>query len=859
MIYYSKNPSFKLSKNQVGSKAYNLMLLNDNGFPVPTFGVIPYDMLENANDQNNEAITNFIEKLSETKNYAVRSSACNEDSTKLSYAGQYTTYLKKTDIYEHIYKVAHSARSKVINAYESKMGNEAVDHISVIIQQMVDSDISGVGFSMHPVSHDPNTKVINALYGLGEGLVSGRYNADSFEITEGEIHATVVNKPLQISGNYKTGHGLKETDVAVRFQTMPSMTDEQIMEVANMLDNCCRIFKSPQDIEFSYCGGKLYLLQSRPITGIEAISDARATNKIIWDNSNIIESYPGVTTPLTFSFISRSYELAYKNFSLFLGLSPSLISKNEHVFKNTLGFINGRVYYNLKTWYHMLAMLPGYSVNARFMETMMGVKEKFDVPDDMIMSKQKARWRVLASSAKILWRHARLQKERTSFRTLVGNTIANYKKIKYDEKDVHEVISLYLKFESELLDNWKAPLLNDLFAMIWFGILKKEIASLSPADVKNLHNDLLCGSSDIISTQPIYRSMDIAKKIEATPLYQKLFMETDDDFIYHLIQKDKQYEELKIIIDAYIEDFGERCIGELKLETKSYKSKPQKFIQLLKSYISAKCSINDLHNDASIRANAEATLSILLKGNPLRKWWVKYVLAKTRDMVSARENLRYERSRAFGIVRELFTQIGIKMAALNVIESSDDIFYLTREEIVAYNEGRSIDQNLKQLIAVRIKENDYYKSLPHHAERITSHGFVYKDNHLYQSTEKVKVIDVLYGIGCSPGIVRAKVRKVESPDEVKNLNGEILVTHSTDPGWVVLFPSAAAIIVERGSLLSHSAIVSREMGKPCIVGVSGLMQQLSSGDVVEIDGSAGTIYVISKALNSIENSVTKES
>lgn len=138
------------------------------------------------------------------------------------------------------------------------------------------------------------------------------------------------------------------------------------------------------------------------------------------------------------------------------------------------------------------------------------------------------------------------------------------------------------------------------------------------------------------------------------------------------------------------------------------------------------------------------------------------------------------------------------------------------------------------------------------AERITSSGLVYQENNFSSDPLVEESKDILKGVGCSPGIVRSKARVVLHPEETEGLNSEILVTHSTDPGWVVLFPSAAAIIVERGSLLSHSAIVSREMGKPCIVGVTGLLKQICTGDELEINGSTGVIRILER------NSKTKK-
>ena len=130
------------------------------------------------------------------------------------------------------------------------------------------------------------------------------------------------------------------------------------------------------------------------------------------------------------------------------------------------------------------------------------------------------------------------------------------------------------------------------------------------------------------------------------------------------------------------------------------------------------------------------------------------------------------------------------------------------------------------------------------AERFATYGPVYHGNDFFSNSKMEIPEGDLKGIGCSPGIVRGKVRVVMNPNETHALNGEILVTPSTDPGWVTLFTSASGIIVERGSLLSHSAIVSREMGKPCIVAVTGLLKTLKTGDQIEMNGSTGTIRLI---------------
>ncbi len=140
------------------------------------------------------------------------------------------------------------------------------------------------------------------------------------------------------------------------------------------------------------------------------------------------------------------------------------------------------------------------------------------------------------------------------------------------------------------------------------------------------------------------------------------------------------------------------------------------------------------------------------------------------------------------------------------------------------------------------KEFEDYQKLAVPSERFASYGLPYHATDFF-SKKKIENIEgkTLKGIGCCHGIVRGKVQVVNNPDELESLNGNILVTTSTDPGWVVLFPTASAILVERGSVLSHSAIVSREMGIPCIVGLSGLLQFLKTGDEIEMDGSTGEV------------------
>lgn len=852
----------------IGGKARNLYRLKEIGMNVPKWIVIPQETFadlipQTIKTESAESIAAFIRNYSIPDSFidrivscfqpdtffAVRSSAPEEDGAEFSFAGMFESFLfvTKETLAEKIKLVWCSAFSERVTRYRINNQLNASAGISVIVQEMIHADSAGVAFGINPVNGDRKSRLISAVYGLGEGLVSGELNADHFTIKDNKIEAQLALKTERIVYDTQNKRGIRKVKVDEAKQQNACLTTDQIYTLIEIVNKCGKAYGKPQDIEFAVKHNTIYLLQSRPITNLSGIPD-KQSDYILWDNSNIIESYPGVTTPLTFSFISKSYEGAYKLFVAYMGVDKKVIKEQEHVFSNTLGLINGRVYYNLKTWYHMLAMLPGYSINARFMEKMMGVKERFDVPSTYALSKSAAWWRVVRMVFKMYIRFITLPGKREAFMQLLQTTISTYKKIKYEEKNINELIQLYLDFEKKLLNEWKAPLLNDFFAMIWFGLLQKRCEKYHISKNPNIHNDLLCGSNDIISVQPIHRTVAIAVMVSEDEELKQLFSSHNEQTVWNILSNNRgeKHVSLKREIEQYIEDFGERCIGELKLETISYTQDPSRFIKIIQSYVNNTITTQTIAGKAEeeIRKKAEQELNNALKGKPLKKWRLKQTLKKARILVSSRENLRYERTRAFGIVREIFSELGKKLYAESLIGHPRDIFFLSIEEILAYVEGRSINKNINALIELRKIEFKTFEQQQTPSERFASYGPVYHANDFFDTGKmEIKTGD-LKGIGCCPGIVRGNVKVILDPNEVTSLQGEILVTSSTDPGWVSLFPGASAILVERGSLLSHSAIVSREMGKPCIVSITGLLRTLKTGDVIEMDGSTGIIKII---------------
>ncbi len=856
---------------EVGGKATHLFHLFRLGLNVPEFIVLPQAFLQTQIHKNHHlakdreeldvsfpsliipenVINQVIDALPHSAYYAVRSSAQDEDNTEFSFAGQYKSFLfvTKQNLAEKIVQVWESAFAPGINEYRKMHHLSDVSGLSVIVQVMIPADAAGVAFGLNPVNNNGDEKIINAVFGVGEGLVSGEYDADTFVVSKNNIDFKPAKKLTKLVLNQSTKAGIKTIPVPEEEQLLPALNEKHIYELVQVLDKLYEVFGQPQDIEFAVYNDELFILQTRPITTtLEKQSDK--TNYTVWDNSNIIESYPGVTTPLTFSFIKNSYEQAYKLFCSYLGVSEKVIKENEHVFKNTLGLLQGRVYYNLKSWYHMLAMLPGYSINARFMEKMMGVTEQFDIPESYKLSTTKAFISISKMLLNMYRRFLGLPEKRKTFVQLTNTVIDEYKQINFEEKTVPELLVLYKKFEKTLLQEWKAPLLNDFYAMIYYGMLQKRCIKYQVSDNPNIHNDLLCGSSDIISTEPIHRSITMATFISKDEALRKIFTENDGQEIWHHLQtaEDEKSRKLKKEIEDYLFDFGERCMGELKLETISYSQEPWRFVHVLKAYVETginAASVSDQVED-TIRKKAESEVAASLKNKPWKRYQLKKTLNKTRELVSARENLRYQRTRAFGIVRKIFFHIGQRLYSNGLLNEARDVFYLTIEDIISFAEGTSVDQDIKNLALLRKKNFEAYATQPAPANRLTTYGMVYHQNNFFEEEKPENLKGDLQGIGCCPGRIKGKVVVVKDPQNISSLNGEILVASSTDPGWVILFAGAAGVITERGSVLSHSAIVCREIGKPCIVGIPGLLDNLQSGDEVEMDGSTGAVKIINR-------------
>ena len=778
----------------LGSKIENLIKLKEHNFNVPNFFILKHeDVIKTKiptyelTNKTNEELLVISNKLKEeieqsielkytnelnTKYYAVRSSSSLEDGDLTSFAGQFDTYLnvEEKDLNTKIIECFKSLYN--INVLEyMKTNNLDLSNLkmNVIVQEMINPDISGVLFTSNPQGII-NESVISVSYGLGENVV-----ADKGEITT--YYYNLTDKLYYYDG-------IKNI-----------LNKEQIEELINISEELKKELGSYLDIEFSILNNTIYLLQTRKITTIDD------TNLLILDNSNIVESYPGISLPLTCSFVNNVYSGVFKSLCFRVLKNKKEVEQINDVFNNMVGNVNGRVYYKISNWYTLLNQLPLSNKIIPIWEEMLGIKNYKNNNDTLKMSFTK-KLRVYKNSIiEILKTPKNMEKLNQEFITINDKFYDKYN----SNLTPQELKNIYDEIKIKLLSVWDVTLLNDLYAFLFTGLVKKRIKD------DNLANKYISGISNIESLKPIKEMINIA---------------------YNYEFNSNEYKTKK---EEYIKVYGDRHLEELKLESETFRTNPNLFDKKIIEYQSDKTKLEEMYN------NINKSNDIKIKEGII----TKYLIKKCMLGIKNREISRLNRSRIYGIVREIYLSFGKYYYESKCINEVNDIFYLKEEEIF-----NNIDK-LKDLTNLVSERKDKYKSfysLPAYTRLIFTNNEFDKLSKNITYQEELINQDKLYGTPCSSGIVEGEVLVVDNINDIGDVKDKILITKMTDPGWVFLLATAKGVISEKGSLLSHTAIISRELKIPAIVGVPNLLKTIKSKDIIKMDATTGEIIIIKRGV-----------
>lgn len=750
-----------------GSKADNLIKLRDAGINVPAFTII------SARDdvEPSEKLT-FVSEGSASL-YAVRSSCNLEDGAGSSFAGQFDTYLnvRPEDVPSKIKLCRESMYSDNVKKYMEyhHLSDEDLK-MCVIVQEMADADKAGVLFTSNPQGI-LNESVISVARGLGEGVVSGSSDA--------------------------TTYYYNNTDKVYYYEGREDLLSES--EIDRLIDTSVKIKEilgEYLDIEYAFAGDRLYILQARPITTISGASP------LILDNSNIVESYPGLSLPLTVSFVHMVYSGVFRGVSRRVLKNDKELNKHTEVFGNMVGNANGRMYYKISNWYTVLKFLPFSKKIIPVWQEMLGVKNKGYDNSDVELSPFVRFMTYVNSFYELISvpRHMRsLEKKFTETNRYFYERYS-------PESSPSELIGLFGEIREKLLDIWDVTLLNDTYSFVFTALVKNRLKKKNADDA--YINRYISGISNIESMKPIKALIELAYRYdEYSP------------------------EDLKRKKEEYIRDYGDRNLEELKLESRTFRSHPYLLDERISEYRKDPEKLKETYDGLG------RSEDIKIKEDPLTRFLGK----RCASGIAGRERSRLNRSRVYGMVRLIFTSLGNTYAKSGFIEDPEDIFYLSIEEAFGLADS---PRDMKAVIEERKAEYAVFEKLPAYTRLIFENREFDKNISDVTSCRRIKEGNVLSGIPCSAGTAEGEALVIRNINDARDVKDKILVTVMTDPGWVFLLASAKGVISEKGSLLSHTAIISRELKKPSIVGVPDLTDTIRTGDIIRMDGGSGRIEIL---------------
>ncbi len=780
----------------IGSKADNLKHLLDAGFSVPKFYVIPADTdLEDAKSRA-EVQLDFEKWMIENdiSSAAVRSSSTHEDTKESSFAGQFKTILDVRNGDDFIKALREVLAAKASQSYSNKKGV-----VNAVVQEFIEPDIAGVMFSVNPASGN-NEFVINTAEGRGTNVVEGE-KAEQYFVD-------------RLNTENITHKGEREL-----------LTSRQIKELATIAFRIESLFGMPQDIEWAIKGNVLYVLQARPITRISHLR--------LWDCSNISESFPGIVLPLTFSIAKHGYMLAYKAQSYSAGLSWYELEAQHRTFDAMIGIFNGRLYYNLLNWYKFISLFPGGRTNQQFLDEQIATQGEsiYQAPQKQSLAfRFKFFFRVLYRATFFIRElngfYARFERfEREMARMPKGG-------------DSQTLMQQYSHIEQTIVPHFGRSVDNDFFVMIYHGWLKKLLAKWLPN--QSFEQTNIIGSiSGVLSAEQAMSLYVLAKGFrndkKAFDLLQKSDYASLDAYL-----KDTK---LQAEINRYTENFGHRFAGDQKIEVKNPTLELYGIYKLMKAYVKLdETKVKDrLDNNVTASRTVERRVESTLGLG--QRIVYQFLLSRLKHHLRIREKNRLIRGKIYGYMRELFPKVGQALVDEDVLKEANDIFYLEIEEVYQLMQGTLITNDLQDRIE---KRKQAYKEF---AKTDMPDRFITKG---LPSLEKIEPVSAgmpvsssksIPGLVSSPGTVEGRAVVLSEP-KIPTEPYDIIIARHTDPGWTPLIALAKGVVVEYGGMLSHAAIVTRELGIPSIIGVKDVTSLVKSGMRVRINTQTSSLEIL---------------
>lgn len=755
---------------------------------------------------------------------AVRSSATAEDLAGASFAGQHGTYyyVDAPHLLEMVRHCWASLWSPEAVAYRSTHGiPHASTFMAVVVQEMIASDVSGVAFTVNPVSGDGDEIVIESSWGMGAAIVDGRVTPDRYLVARPGLEVRerrIAEKRLMVPTRPQGERGERIVGVPHEMRRRETLPPEQVRMVAEWSVRCEEHFGAPQDVEWAIAEGRFHLLQSRPITtrGREPIGQGIAGKFVLF--KAIAENFTDPVTPLTEDVLSYS-------------LPP-------------FGrFIGGRLYIDLA---YIRPLLPYRMSDAELADLLyaLGVP-----PSSLRVSWLKLPLALLLGLASYLVFAVVL----TRSRGMPDGFMEGYRGLCHEveaDPDLDPVRALRrLWVLPPLLEPvGRMPLfvnLGSLRLARWMAVLGRMLRRWVPG-VRPDAVALLCsGSEGVLSAEMGRGIAALAREARGETAVREILTRHEPEEVLARLRQEPAARAFVEHLDDFLAVHGHRAIKEFELYSARWAENPAPMLGMIRNYLLVESEpARPAEKAAHARREVEAEVWRALEVRPLERrlrlrWrMVQLAARRARYYLKLRENSRFYHIMALGAVRRKILGIEAELRGQGRLKCKDDVFFLRSGEVAALRAGRlgwlDVEDRLRER---RMEHVRLAKMTPPRTIGIEAGP--------EPAGEEAVAADRLHGQSASPGRYQGVARVILDPAVDATLQpGEVLVAPYTDPAWTPLFLTAGAAVVEVGSYLSHAGTVAREFGMPCVVDVADCTRRIQTGMRVDVDGGRGVVRIL---------------
>ncbi|WP_394848774.1 hypothetical protein LZC95_15120 [Pendulispora brunnea] len=709
--------------------------------------------------------------------------------------------------------------------------------VAVGVQHMVEGTRSFVAFTRDPRNGD-RCVVIAAAHGIGEGVVQEKADVDHFFVSENGVESELVIKRRMVGRPRDGGGGeLSILPVPRELAEAPVLTEAEAGHVAVLSRQVESFFQGPQDIEGTITpDGVIHLVQSRPMV----VAKRGASKRLYWCNHNITESYPGISGALTYSQAQEFYRRAFGDLYGRMGVPQRTIDANKHRLEQMVAFLNGRIYYRLDAWQALHGQMPIFELVRPLWEEAMGIVGP---------AREEPRWSKARALAALPGAMARMLRHPYQVRAFLRW---------WDElmdgagdlsgRTPEELIAFYRSVWAQVSVRWGVTLTNSVYLLLELLALRYLLGKWTKAD-RRLLVGLLIGGPPNRSLRAVRGAIALAEQFAQEPRLKAAILDRSvaSNRLWDDLMTERYGASVKQALEEYLAKFGDRALHDLKLEEPTPRQQPWMLLETIRPYVEQKLTVAQVEADERrSAAQAREELAQLCPG-PVRRMVLRGVAAGARKFIRMREDTRFCRTQLYGLSREILWSLGDALAKAGRLDSRTDVHDLTISEVLGAFDGTLAGSDLRGLVALRRSEREKY------ANRAPSDVLLETeaDVPLASALERASAVGTpaiggaLHGLGSSAGVVRARAKLVLEPNVTADAcQGSILVARETDPGWLFLMMAAKGLVVERGTLLSHTAITGRLLGIPTIVAVPDATKRIPDGAMIEIDGGTGTVRVI---------------